>query len=78
MVGIEARQLYSFGAVGARGGWDRNPAYRFRARGRGEDSQRFRYSANVTYCPIRHWESGDGWPYFFSIVHPHICTLPDR
>eukprot|EP00965_Chrysotila_dentata_P258931 6213397-Pleurochrysis_carterae.AAC.1 len=23
------------------------------------DSQNFRQSANVTYCPMRHWESGD-------------------
>eukprot|EP00965_Chrysotila_dentata_P098141 3245064-Pleurochrysis_carterae.AAC.1 len=23
------------------------------------DSQNFRHSASVPYCPIRHWESGD-------------------
>eukprot|EP00965_Chrysotila_dentata_P227354 6195963-Pleurochrysis_carterae.AAC.2 len=57
VVGIGNRQLSSllYGAVGARGGWDWNPAYWIR----GGDLQNFRPSASVTYSPIRHWESGD-------------------
>eukprot|EP00965_Chrysotila_dentata_P062483 2070287-Pleurochrysis_carterae.AAC.1 len=56
VVGIGTRQLISLlhGAVGARGGWDRNPAYWIRARGRGDDLQNFCHSANVAYSPIRH------------------------
>eukprot|EP00965_Chrysotila_dentata_P200755 6180155-Pleurochrysis_carterae.AAC.1 len=61
MVGIETRQLFSFlhGAVGARRGWDRNPADWIRARGRGDDLQNFLHSASVTYSSICHRESGD-------------------
>eukprot|EP00965_Chrysotila_dentata_P077197 2548720-Pleurochrysis_carterae.AAC.1 len=50
---------YYWGCWCARCGWDRNPAYLTRARGRGDDSQNYRHSASMKYSPIRHWERGD-------------------